>query len=70
MIELFSRKPEKMNLSLDAMLTPIHISDSVASLSAILLNDAYYKLLLAGKSVVGGYSVSGKIKYTNFGQTN
>jgi hypothetical protein len=57
MIELFSRKPEKMNLSLDAMLTPIHISDSVASLSAILLNDAYYKLLLAGKSVVGGYSV-------------
>lgn len=57
MIELFSRRPEKMSLPFDAMLTPIHISDSVASLSAVLLKDAYYKLLLAGKSVVGGYSV-------------
>lgn len=57
MIELFSRRPEKMSLPFDAMLTPIHISDSAASLSAVLLNDAYYKLLLAGKSVVDGYSV-------------
>jgi hypothetical protein len=57
MIELFSRRPEKMSLPFDAMLTPIHISDSLASLSAVLLKDAYYKLLLAGKSVVDGYSV-------------
>ncbi len=57
MIELFSRKPEKMQLHFDSVLTPIHIGDSVASLSAILLNDAYYNLLLKGKIVVNGYSV-------------
>ncbi len=59
MIELFSRRPEKMTLYFDSVLTPIHIGDSIASLSAILLNDAYYELLLKGKSVVDGYSVLG-----------
>ncbi len=34
MIELFSRKPEKINLNFDPMLTTIHISDNVSSLSA------------------------------------
>ncbi|MGM9972549.1 MAG: hypothetical protein ACI33K_00705, partial [Clostridiaceae bacterium] len=58
-IELFSRRPEKMTLYFDSVLTPIHIGDSIASLSAILLNDAYYELLLKGKSVVDGYSVLG-----------
>lgn len=57
MIELFSRKAVKMQLHFDSVLTPIHISDSIVSLSAILLNDAYYELLLKGKSVVDGYSV-------------
>lgn len=57
MIELFSRKPEKIKLQFDSVLTPIHLSDSVASLSAVLLNDAYYELLLDGKSVIDGYSV-------------
>lgn len=56
MIELFSRKPE-IKLHFDSILTPIHISDSVSSLSAILLNDDYYNLLLEGKSIVEGYSV-------------
>lgn len=57
MIELFSRKPEKIKLQFDSALTPIHLSDSVASLSAVLLNDEYYKLLLNGKSIIDGYSV-------------
>lgn len=57
MIELFSRKPEKMQLHFDSVLTPIYIGDSIASLSAILLNDAYYNLLIKGKNVVDGYSV-------------
>ena len=48
-----------MQLHFDSVLTPIHIGDSVPSLSAILLNDAYYGLLLKGKSVVDGYSVLG-----------
>jgi hypothetical protein len=41
----------------DAVLTPIHIDDSVSSLSAILLNDEYYELLLAGRDVIEGISV-------------
>ena len=41
MIELFSRKPEKMQLHFDSFLTPIHIAESIISLSAILLNDSY-----------------------------
>lgn len=57
MIELFSHKPENMQFNFEQFLTPIHIGDEIASLSAILLNDAYYKLLLNGKRIVDGYSV-------------
>lgn len=57
MIELFSRKPKKMQLHFDSILTPIYTGDSTASLSAILLNDVYYDLLLKGKRIVDGYSV-------------
>lgn len=57
MIELFSRRPENISLHFDSVLTPIHVSDEVASLLAVLLNDAYYELLINGKKVVNGYSV-------------
>ena len=33
-------------------LTKIHIDDEVSSLSAILLNDEYYQVLLAGRAVI------------------
>jgi hypothetical protein len=55
MIELFSRS--NWMIEQDAVLTPIHIDDSVSSLSAILLNDEYYELLLAGRNVIEGISV-------------
>jgi hypothetical protein len=55
MIELFSRS--SWMIEQDAVLTPIHIDDSVSSLSAILLNDEYYELLLAGRDVIEGISV-------------
>ena len=55
MIELFCRSDFKLK---DAKgITPIHIDDEVSSLSAILLNDAYYKALLNGKEVRKGLSV-------------
>ncbi len=57
MIELFCRKSDRMKLDFDSFLTPIHISDSITSLSAILLNDEYYELLLQGKTVVDDVSV-------------
>ena len=55
MIELFSR----MQFELQELngLTPIHIDDEVSSLSAILLDDDYYQILLEGKIVEQGLSV-------------
>ena len=41
MLELFSRKPEYLK-TIETRLAPIHISDDVISLSAILLDDNYY----------------------------
>lgn len=55
MIELFSRTGYVLESGSE--LTPIHIDDSVSSLSAILLNDAYYRSLLQGREVIDGFSV-------------
>lgn len=55
MIELFSRT--NYLLQEENGLTPIHIDDSVSSLSAILLNDAYYQALLEGREVMMGISI-------------
>lgn len=57
MIELFSRNPEFIVLSDDAILTPLPIDDEVSSLSAILLNEAYYELLKEGHTVIDGMPV-------------
>lgn len=59
MIELFSRKSDKFSLRFESELIPIHLSEDIQSLSAILLNDDYYEILVKGKSVVDGYSVLG-----------
>lgn len=55
MIELFSRA--EWELKPESVLTPIHIDDAVSSLSAILLNDSYYELLLEGRTVIDGVSL-------------
>lgn len=57
MIELFSRKLGNIDLKFDTGCTPIHIDDSIISLSAILLNDAYYASLQRGKRAIDGFSV-------------
>lgn len=57
MIELFSKRPENIELAADSRLTPIHVDDSIISLSAILLNDHYYRSLVEGKRDIQGYSV-------------
>ncbi|WP_409227177.1 hypothetical protein [Gudongella sp. SC589] len=57
MIELFSRLPNNFRHSFDWGLTPFHIDESIVSLSAILLNDEYYDLLVKGKQIVDGYSL-------------
>ena len=53
MIELFSRMPFEMGRE-NQVLVPVHIDDEVSSLSAILLNDAYYQMLLDGRTEVEG----------------
>ncbi|MCD7805854.1 MAG: hypothetical protein LUH19_00760 [Lachnospiraceae bacterium] len=57
MIEIFSRKPEFIAIDENAVLTPLPIDDEISSLSAILLNDAYYDLLKSGQVVIDGIPV-------------
>lgn len=54
MLELFSRVPDTMQLKSGCHLTPIPVSESVISLSAILLDDDYYQFIHAGKQNIGG----------------
>jgi hypothetical protein len=54
MIELFSRAPEGFTLGEGSHLTPLPIGETVASLSAILLDEAYYTLLQANLREVEG----------------
>lgn len=57
MIELFSRKPDFHLEEEDSACVPIHISDEVSSLSAILLNTDYYKLLLDERTRISGIPI-------------
>ncbi len=45
MIEIFSRKPAKIDLAERQHIVPIKLDEDSASLSAILLNDDYYDLV-------------------------
>ena len=57
MIEIFSRNPDFVILEDDAVLTSLLIDDEISSLSAILLNEAYYELLKTGQKMVDGIPV-------------
>lgn len=56
MIELLARV-DGLLLEENQVCGPIHISDTIYSLSAILLNDSYYELLLKGRTIINGISV-------------
>lgn len=51
MIGFFARRPDTLGLPEGAHLAPIPVEEDVASLSAILLEDAYYDALLAAKRI-------------------
>ena len=57
MIELFSHKTDRIQLPDDAILTPLHIDDSVSSLSAILLNEEYYQFMRRGITQAGSIPI-------------
>ena len=54
MIELFTRRTEKIQLPDEAVLTPLPLEGNVSSLSAILLDDGYYELLRRGRTEIDG----------------
>lgn len=52
-----SRNPDFIVLKDDATLAPIPIDEEISSLSAILLNEAYYELLKNGQMVIDSIPV-------------
>ena len=59
MLELFARKPDMLDLAEGAHLTPIPVDEEISSLSAILLDDAYYAFLHSGKRTIEDIPVVG-----------
>ena len=57
MIELFARRDKDVRLPSEATLEPLHIDEDISSLSAILLDDAYYGMLREGATEAEGVSV-------------
>jgi len=57
MLELFSRQPDGVLLEGEGHLTPLPIDADASSLSAILMDDHYYQLLLSGRQEVGDVCV-------------
>lgn len=57
MLELFSRAPDAITPAAGSALTPLPIDEDIASLSAILLDDAYYTALVENARPVDGVAV-------------
>jgi hypothetical protein len=57
MIELFSRIPDALALKGKTHLTPIPVDEELSSLSAILLDEAYYSFIHDSKMEKGGFTV-------------
>ena len=60
MVELFARAPDGLQPAKGSQLTPIPLDEAVSSLSAILLNEAYYAFIMAGRREVAGLSWVGE----------
>jgi hypothetical protein len=58
MLELFSRRPEGIELTGEATLTPIPVDEAVSSLSAILMDDEAYAFLRQGRVELEGLSIA------------
>ena len=59
MLELFSRVPDALDLKDGAVLTPIPVAEDVSSLSAILMDEGYYRFVMEHRKVNRGLSVIG-----------
>jgi hypothetical protein len=54
MLELFSRKPDVLQIAEGSHLTPLPIEEDVSSLSAILMDPEYYDFIRAGRKETDG----------------
>lgn len=54
MLELFSRRPEGIQLESDQEITPVPVGNDLHSLSAILLDEDYYSLIQTQRNVRDG----------------
>jgi len=54
MLELFARAPDGLQPAPGSQLTPIPLDEALTSLSAILLDAAYYAFIMAGRREVRG----------------
>jgi len=61
-IELFSRIPDNVQFEGQGRFTPIPIDDELSSLSAILLDENYYPLIVNGRTDIDGLSCL-KVEY-------
>lgn len=57
MLELFSRQPDTIQLRGGGQLTPIPVNEAIVSLSAILLDDDYYRFIHQGKVMIADLPV-------------
>ena len=57
MIELFARRPENLDMPEDTIYTRVPVDQDIVSLSAILLDDAYFEALQAAKRQVDGVTI-------------
>jgi hypothetical protein len=55
MLELFSRKPDLLDLAEGSHLTPLPIDEEISSLSAILLDEDYYTFCVMANGSCRGY---------------
>ena len=70
MIELFSRRPDLLTPPRDAHLVPVPTPGDAQSLSAILMSDDYYQLVIGGRQSKGGVTVAQDEEYITDEQFN
>jgi len=57
-IEIFSRKPDVIQIPEGTRLTPIPMDEEISSLSAILMDDEYYKYTLENSTIADGLHIA------------
>jgi len=57
-IELFSRVPDILDVPEQSRYTPIPIDEDITSLSAILMNEDYYRFTIAGSNLQEGIRIA------------